>query len=166
MSNNSSDESSKNIAAAATGASSNPEQILQALFGKNPTAAARGKHDFWDTQPVPKDGQQFESGENGPIDTGKNVRQTPYNLAGPYEWVECDVLQDSVIEDVYNLLNQNYVEDDDAIFRFDYSREFLRWALTPPGFKKEWHLGVRVKETGKIVAFITAIPATMHVYKK
>ena len=28
-------------------------------------------------------------------------------------------------------------------FRFDYSPEFLRWALLPPGFLKEWHVGVR-----------------------
>ena len=27
--------------------------------------------------------------------------------------------------------------------RFDYSPEFLRWALLPPGFLKEWHVGVR-----------------------
>ena len=29
------------------------------------------------------------------------------------------------------LLNENYVEDDDAMFRFDYSMRFLTWALTP-----------------------------------
>jgi hypothetical protein len=28
---------------------------------------------------------------------------------------------------VYNLLAQNYVEDDGATFRFDYSRDFLKW---------------------------------------
>jgi glycylpeptide N-tetradecanoyltransferase len=166
MSSNS--NSDKPVAAAASGVpASNPEQVLQALFGKNPSAAARG-HDFWDTQPVPKHGQSFATGENQPIENKsvQQVRATPYNLAGPYEWIECDVTDDRVIQDVYDLLNQNYVEDDDAMFRFDYSKEFLRWALTPPGFKKEWHVGVRVKETGKLVAFITAIPATVHVYKK
>jgi glycylpeptide N-tetradecanoyltransferase len=30
------------------------------------------------------------------------------------------------------LLTNNYVEDDDAMFRFDYSVPFLRWALMPP----------------------------------
>lgn len=33
---------------------------------------------------------------------------------------------------VYQLLTHNYVEDDDAMFRFDYSKEFLKWALQPP----------------------------------
>lgn len=26
-----------------------------------------------------------------------------------------------------------FLEDDDAMFRFDYSTDFLKWALTPPG---------------------------------
>lgn len=30
---------------------------------------------------------------------------------------------------VYTLLKENYVEDDDNMFRFDYSIDFLRWAL-------------------------------------
>jgi glycylpeptide N-tetradecanoyltransferase len=44
------------------------------------------------------------------------------------------------------LLTNNYVEDDDNTFRFDYSREFLRWALTPPGYQPKWLVGVRDKE--------------------
>jgi len=31
------------------------------------------------------------------------------------------------LEEVYQLLNENYVEDEDNMFRFDYSAEFLRW---------------------------------------
>ena len=37
------------------------------------------------------------------------------------------------LKELYILLNENYVEDDDNMFRFDYSPEFLRWALQPPG---------------------------------
>lgn len=40
---------------------------------------------------------------------------------------------DKEAKQVYKLLYKNYVEDDDAMFRFDYSIDFLRWALTPPG---------------------------------
>jgi hypothetical protein len=29
--------------------------------------------------------------------------------------------------DIYTLLYENYVEDDDNMFRFDYSIPFLRW---------------------------------------
>jgi len=58
------------------------------------------------------------------------------------------------------------VEDDDNMFRFDYSQEFLRWALKPPGFRREWHLGVRVKTNKKLVGYITAIPAHLRVEDK
>lgn len=31
------------------------------------------------------------------------------------------------LKELYTLLNENYVEDDDNMFRFDYSPEFLQW---------------------------------------
>jgi glycylpeptide N-tetradecanoyltransferase len=62
-------------------------------------------------------------------------------------------------EEVYTLLTENYVEDDDAMFRFDYSIPFLHWALTPPGYKPELHLGVRSSKSGKLMAFISGVPA-------
>lgn len=42
---------------------------------------------------------------------------------------------------MYELLAANYVEDDDNMFRFDYSPAFLQWALQPPGYNPEWHVG-------------------------
>ena len=44
-----------------------------------------------------------------------------------------DMKADKDAKEVYTLLNENYVEDDDNMFRFDYSINFLRWALMPPG---------------------------------
>jgi len=73
------------------------------------------------------------------------------------------------LEEVYDLLANNYVEDDDCLFRFQYSKEFLKWALLVPGFKKCWHLGVRSSSkdsanSNKLRAFITAIPAKVAIY--
>ena len=31
------------------------------------------------------------------------------------------------LKELYTLLNENYVEDDDNMFRFDYSPTFLSW---------------------------------------
>ena len=70
---------------------------------------------------------------------------------------------DAVAEEVYNLLTLNYVEDDEAMFRFDYSKPFLAWALQSPGFFPDWHVGVRAVPTGKLVAFITGVPAHIRV---
>ena len=49
---------------------------------------------------------------------------------------EHDIIQLSCVvfcwqlKEVYTLLNENYVEDDDNMFRFDYSPEFLHWLVT------------------------------------
>jgi glycylpeptide N-tetradecanoyltransferase len=64
----------------------------------------------------------------------------------------------------YDLLTNNYVEDDDNTYRFDYSREFLRWALTPPGYRPEWLVGIR-DENNRLVASITGVPVTALVEK-
>ena len=32
----------------------------------------------------------------------------------------------------------HYVEDEDNMFRFDYPKSFLSWALTPPGWRRDW----------------------------
>ena len=75
------------------------------------------------------------------------------------------------------LLNENYVEDDDNMFRFDYrwidqlmikvykmffkcSPEFIGWALQPPGWIKEWHCGVRLRNPCSVLLF------TLHLKEK
>eukprot|EP00003_Mantamonas_plastica_P028799 TRINITY_DN668_c0_g2_i1.p1 TRINITY_DN668_c0_g2~~TRINITY_DN668_c0_g2_i1.p1 ORF type:complete len:416 (+),score=150.46 TRINITY_DN668_c0_g2_i1:690-1937(+) len=123
------------------------------------------KHKFWDTQPVPSLRERVE--ELGPIDepkTVEDVRQNPYNLPKGFCWVDLDVDDEHDLEQMYKLLTENYVEDDDSTFRFDYSPDFLRWALTPPGFRQEWHIGVRVEKSGKLYGMITGIPAMIQVH--
>jgi glycylpeptide N-tetradecanoyltransferase len=66
------------------------------------------------------------------------------------------------LTELYELLNENYVEDDDNMFRFDYSPEFLKWALSPPGWHTDWLCAVRASTTKKMVGFISAIPATIR----
>ena len=70
------------------------------------------------------------------------------------------------LKELYILLNENYVEDDDNMFRFDYSPEFLHWALQPPGSLKEWWTGVRATKTNKLVGFISAVPAAIRILEK
>ncbi|MCL7024684.1 hypothetical protein MKW94_025766, partial [Papaver nudicaule] len=125
------------------------------------------KHKFWETQPV---GQFKDLGDTslpeGPIQLPtpvSEVKQEPYNLPGLYEWTTCDIDSEETCAEVYSLLTNNYVEDDENMFRFNYSKEFLRWALRPPGYFKSWHIGVRVKVSKKLVAFITGIPARIRV---
>jgi glycylpeptide N-tetradecanoyltransferase len=55
------------------------------------------------------------------------------------------------------------VEDPSSAYRFEYSKELLQWALMPPGWRRDWHIGVRVSETKKMVAFISGVPALISV---
>eukprot|EP01121_Diplochlamys_sp_Union-15-3_P008028 TRINITY_DN209_c0_g1_i4.p1 TRINITY_DN209_c0_g1~~TRINITY_DN209_c0_g1_i4.p1 ORF type:complete len:412 (+),score=75.26 TRINITY_DN209_c0_g1_i4:42-1238(+) len=130
----------------------------------------REEFKFWKDQPVTQVDEKVSADECGPIDRlkdpVKDVRQEPLGLPAGFEWSDMDVDDDVQMQAIYNLLHDNYVEDDDNMFRFDYSIPFLKWALKPPGYKREWHLGVRVSENKKLVGFITAIPATIKMYKK
>ncbi|KAK7259702.1 hypothetical protein RIF29_25315 [Crotalaria pallida] len=125
------------------------------------------RHKFWETQPV---GQFKDIGDTslpeGPIEPPtplSEVKQEPYNLPNLYEWINCDISSEEMCNELYNLLANNYVEDDENMFRFNYSKEFLRWALQPSSYIRSWHIGVRVKSSKKLVAFITGIPAKIRV---
>ena len=106
---------------------------------------------------------------NEPIEANKphdDLRHEPYTLPEGFHWDTLNLNDPLVLKELYTLLNENYVEDEYNMFRFDYSPEFLRWALLPPGFLQEWHVGVRAKKSKKMVGFISAVPATISIYKK
>lgn len=154
-----------------TGSNTQLLAAVQARLSALGTGAGESRRDtrkqryaFWETQPVVQFDASTDIQEDGPIDIPKtvdDVKKEPYALPATFEWCECDVSDATQVHEVYNLLHNNYVEDDDALFRFNYSPAFLQWALQPPGFRRDWHMGVRVKASKKLVAFISAIPATI-----
>ena len=119
------------------------------------------EHKFWDTQPVSKDNKADVV--VGPLYETSIVRADPYALPGGFEWCTLDVADDAQLKEAYTLLTENYVENTNGVFRFDYSPEFLRWALTPPGFLKEWIVGVRQSGKQRLLAMITGIPVHANV---
>ncbi|EFH58230.1 hypothetical protein ARALYDRAFT_903890 [Arabidopsis lyrata subsp. lyrata] len=123
-------------------------------------------HKFWETQPVV---QYKDIGDTslpeGPIDPAtlvSEVKPEPYNLPGQFEWTTCDMKSDDTCAEVYKFFKENY-PDDGYQFMVEYSREFLRWALCPPGYHQSWHIGVRVKTSKKLVAFISGVPSRIRV---
>ncbi|KAF8032527.1 hypothetical protein BT93_D1436 [Corymbia citriodora subsp. variegata] len=149
-------------------APSENDPALDTLAKKVQESLLLGKrHEFWETQPI----WQFKdigdtSLPEGPIELPtplSEVKQEPYNLPNLYEWITCDIDSEEICTEVYNLLTHNYVEDDENMFRFNYSKEFLRWALRRPGYYKSWHIGICVKSSKKLVAFITSVPARIRV---
>lgn len=139
------------------------KNALSAGWDANSKGQQQKEWKFWDTQPVPKLSDKVS--EVGKIEPDKeDVRKTPYSLQAEFEWDTLDLSSQSELEEVYKLLNENYVEDEDNMFRFDYSAEFLQWALRPPGWVQDWHCGVRVKKSRKLVGFISAVPAMIKVH--
>lgn len=128
--------------------------------------AAAPKHAFWNTQPVSKFTEEVKSDDIGPIDSNTDVeriRKHPYTLPDAFEWIDIDVDNDDDMSQLYTLLTENYVEDYENLFRFDYKPDFLQWAMTPPDYKKDWHVGVCVKSSKRLVGFISGIPVTVRV---
>ncbi|KAL7494440.1 hypothetical protein ACHAWT_006610 [Skeletonema menzelii] len=177
------------------GASASKQQNLQALIEaamkgdvavQQQLTGEKKQHAFWDTQPMlnsDSDDKQDKSkkaiGNNAtsqpdpnwhkpivPDKEKEDLRQEPYNMPKGFEWCEVDITDEEQRTEIYDLLYQNYVEDDDGTFRFDYSRDFLTWALTPPGYLKQFHLGVRSSKSNRLMALITAVPAKVRVYRE
>ena len=132
------------------------------VSGKNQKDMASYK--FWQTQPVPRfdEAQKVEEGQIKDIDPEKIPKEPPPMLE-EFEWVTMNLLDEKELEEVYDLLTGHYVEDDEAMFRFNYSSSFLNWALKSPGWRKEWHVGVRATKSRRLVAFISGAPVSLRV---
>jgi glycylpeptide N-tetradecanoyltransferase len=137
----------------------------------NEADASEKNHLFWSQQPQvqPAEYQSGEELKEGEIDTAHDMEKElkqPYPLLDQFEWSDIDLNAPKDLEEVYAFLTENYVEDDDNMFRFDYSKDFLKWALTPPGYFTEWIFAVRVKKSKKMVGFITGIPTIVFANKQ
>ena len=131
--------------------------------GKNQKDMASYK--FWSTQPVARFDEASKT-EEGPIKIidAENVPKEPRALYEGFEWVTMNLEDDKEMAEVYELLYGHYVEDDEAMFRFNYSQAFLNWALKSPGWRADWHVGVRTaNKARKLVAFISGVPQRLRV---
>ncbi len=118
-------------------------------------------HDFWSHQPVMRVYRPIEA--NQPIETRSvaEISTEALSLPAGYEWANVDMGDEGQAQELYTLLSNHYVEDDGGNFRFDYSVAFLKWALTPPGFRPDWIIGVRGGKDRKLFGFISGIPVRM-----
>jgi glycylpeptide N-tetradecanoyltransferase len=124
---------------------------------------------FWGTQPVPQfQGEEITESDLGPFDKDTDVekeQKEPFNLPKGYIWYDIDINNSGDLNKLYEFLRDNYVEDDDHMFRFDYSKEFLHWHLTAPGYLKIWHAAILREDKKQIVGFISGTPVHMLIYK-
>ncbi|KAF2203147.1 N-myristoyl transferase [Delitschia confertaspora ATCC 74209] len=148
----------------------NVSELLTGLATGGKNVKDMAGHAFWKTQPVPsfeelaRGKDKIVDGEIKKIDVEK-VSKEPSQMYPGFEWVTMDLKDEKQLEEVYDLLSNHYVEDTEAMFRFKYSPSFLNWALKAPGWRKEWHVGVRATASKKLVAFISGIPVELRVRK-
>lgn len=156
------------------------EQVMREISKMNVKPPNRRKgqvkeqYKFWSQEPVP----QFDKDigvEFGPIKKDCKVedeRKIPYDLPPDLglSWQDVDVTDPAQLDKLYEFLKNNYVEDDDHMFRFDYSRDFLKWHLTAPGYYKNWLVSIIKEEMKgnkkkkKMVGFISGIPVDVNIY--
>ncbi|KAM9837939.1 glycylpeptide N-tetradecanoyltransferase 1-like [Aulostomus maculatus] len=125
--------------------------------------AKKHSYKFWDTQPVPRLGDSITT--HGQIVEGEaSIRGEPYSLPQGFSWDTLDLTDPTVLKELCAFLNDNYTEDDDNTIRYDFSLEYLQWALQPPNWLSQWHCGVRVDTNKKLVGFIAAVPADVRIH--
>lgn len=103
--------------------------IMTGLAASGKNVKDMGAYKFWQTQPVPRFGEEGNKLEEGPlrVQTVDEVDKEPQALVAGFDWVTVDLADDAEMKEVYELLNGHYVEDDEAMFRFNYIPEVLRW---------------------------------------
>lgn len=106
---------------------------------------------FWNTQPV------FGTVE----DLKPVVDRPPKRLPDAFEWITLSPRTD--VGDLARFLGAHYGESDDGLFTDEVSPAFLTWAFDGPNQPDDWIVGVRVRETGALVATICAWPWTVRV---
>ncbi|EHB09268.1 Glycylpeptide N-tetradecanoyltransferase 1 [Heterocephalus glaber] len=149
---------------------------FEATWGHGPAGRVHGA---WMQAPVQRLGQAqqalgpllLSSGQgevvntHGPVEPDKdNIRQEPYTLPQGFTWDALDLGDRGVLKELYTLLNENYVEETCSDLITPRSFSFGELALRPPGWLPQWHCGVRVVSSRKLVGFISAIPASIHIY--
>jgi len=105
---------------------------------------------FWDKQPVPQDGQNYEGGKE--IEKEHVVVETPHELPEGFVWCEPE------LKEAHTLINEYYVCDE--TFRLSYSFDTFKWAAEAPGYK---NIGIRENDTNDLIGYISSVPNKVRV---
>lgn len=103
-------------------------ELLTGLAMNSKNQKDMASYKFWQTQPVIRfdDKGEIVDGPIKDIDIDR-VPKTPDALLEGFEWVTLDLTDEKELQELYELLSDHYVEDGSALFRFNYSKDFLNW---------------------------------------
>jgi glycylpeptide N-tetradecanoyltransferase len=100
-------------------------------------------HQFWDTQPVPREGVA-----PGEIEGGRECKSEPPTLPDGFMWSQ------STLDEAHLFLSNYYVSND--TFRLTYTRDTLKWAIQD-------HVAIRKRDTSELVGYISSAPLDVRV---
>lgn len=63
------------------------------------------------------------------------------------------------------MMSQSLIKSPHIYFQLPNDIYFLLRALQPPNWSAQWHCGIRVVSSNKLVGFIAALPAKLLVYE-
>jgi len=133
---------------------------------------AKGRK-FWPTQPMVQLGEELGS-KVGPLDrqgndggrtnnTASTKPSLPAKVPPEFYFSNLNLDDHNQLHEVYNLLREHYVADKDGQFRFYYSKNMLKWAAFVPGYRPNWFVGLRKRESNELVGCILATPSSLAV---
>lgn len=104
-------------------------ELLTGLSGGGKNVKDMASYKFWQTQPVPRFDDTSKEVAEGPIKRidPEKVSKEPDRLIEGFEWATLDLTKEDQLQELWDLLTNHYVEDDNAMFRFRYSKSFLHW---------------------------------------
>jgi glycylpeptide N-tetradecanoyltransferase len=105
---------------------------------------------FWDKQPVPQEGFNYE--KRGEIEMERKVVTEPVKLPIGFSWKICSV------EEAHPFLTDYYLASESSILR--YSLETLKWAAESHGYENR---GIVHDETERLIGFISSVPNKIRV---
>lgn len=105
---------------------------------------------FWDKQPVPQEGLNYEKGKE--IEKEKKVVAESQKLPDGFSWKVCSV------EEAHPFLNEYYLASETN--RLKYSLETLKWAAESPGYENR---AIVHDETQELIGFISSVPTKIRV---
>ena len=144
---------------------------LDNIKPKHSKSEIKESYPFWETQPVLQFNKESEVkfGEIWKDHKVEELPKEPYALPEEgLEWKDVDMTKQNEIDKLYEFLKNNYVEDEDHMFRFDYSKDFLKWHLTSPNYCTDWLISIvqldTKKNKKKMVGFIAGIPIKVCIH--
>lgn len=91
----------------------------------------------------------------------KYKKEEEIPLPAGFEWVSVDMKDPVELNKVFELLKLNFVEDNKALLRFQYSEGLLEWATCGTQYNQELMVAVRSTSNKKLLGFICGIPVVV-----